>query len=81
MSFYNIPERPLEPPENHARRVYTCELCGKGILEGDEYYDVPTIGPCCAECIKCAHHYEAEFEGPDPDEAYDSMREEGLFDD
>lgn len=66
-----LPDYKLTPPEDDRRAVYTCQICGEPILKGDEYYDIAEFGICCAECISDAHHSEAEFEGPDPDAAYD----------
>lgn len=70
------PEPSLEPPEPKLRVAYICEICEEPIYEGDEYYDIADFGKCCAECISDAHHYDAEAPGPDPDEAYEKMREE-----
>jgi hypothetical protein len=60
-SRYNIPERPLDPPEDTRKRVYSCAICGEEILEGDDYYDIPELGPCCEECIKTSKRYGAEL--------------------
>ena len=68
MSYYNIPERPLDPPEPKAREVYRCAMCGCVIYEGDEYWDIPGYGQCCETCIDEAHHYDAEIEYPDEED-------------
>ena len=60
--MYNIPEPPLDPPEDKRKRVYSCAICDDDIREGDEYYDLPKLGKCCARCIDDAHCYEAEVE-------------------
>lgn len=57
---YNIPERPLDPPEDKRKRVYSCAICGDAIKEGDDYYEIPKLGPCCEGCIKESKRYEAE---------------------
>jgi hypothetical protein len=63
MSYYDIPERRLDPPdEDEPQVVYTCELCGHDILEGDDYYDLPDVGPCCEECIIKARRFCAELD-------------------
>lgn len=72
-------DRHLDPPEDTRRAVYNCEICNEPILEGDEYYNIPNFGICCAECISDAHHYDAECEGPDPDEAYEARRGEVML--
>lgn len=76
MSYYNrMPEAPINPPEDTRKRVYRCAICREAILEGDEYYDIPGLGPCCETCIDDAHHYDAELDEPD----YDSAREEEML--
>lgn len=62
---YDIPERPLDPPEDTRKRVYRCAICEGDIREGDDYYDIPELGPCCETCIKDAKRYEAEPEYSD----------------
>lgn len=59
------PERPLDPPEDTRKTVYKCPLCGWGIYEGDDYYDIPGLGPCCETCITEARCYDAEPECPE----------------
>lgn len=59
---YNIPERNLEPPEDTRKIVCTCGICTDDILEGDEYYEIPELGFCCANCISECHHYEASLD-------------------
>ena len=59
---YSLPERPLDPPEDTRRKVYTCEICGDPILEYDEYYDIPDYGQCHANCVGDCYHYEAELD-------------------
>lgn len=68
MSYNDIPELPLEPPESKRARVYTCVLCEEGILEGDDYYDIPDLGYCCKPCIDRAKCYSAEPEYPEWEE-------------
>lgn len=65
MSYYNIPERRLDPPDDTRKTAYTCKVCGRAIKEGDEYWDIPEFGQCCETCIDGAHHYDAEAEIPD----------------
>lgn len=65
MSYYDIPERPLDPPEDDRAVVYRCRICEGKIREGDDYYDVPELGPCCEECIRESHRGCAELEYPD----------------
>lgn len=62
MSYYDIPERDLDPPEDRRRRVYSCAICEEAILEGDDYYDIPGLGPCCETCIEEARCLDAEME-------------------
>lgn len=67
MSYYDIPERPLDPPEDTRAVVYRCRICDGEILEGDDYYNVPGLGFCCEECIDESKCYDAEipYTGPD----------------
>lgn len=67
MSYYDIPERRLDPPEDTRERAYSCAICGEDILEGDDYYDISGLGPCCETCISDSKCYEAEvpYRGPD----------------
>lgn len=67
MSYYNVPDRPLEPPADTRSRVYGCAICNAEILEGDDYYDIPGLGPCCEECIDDAKRLCAELPEPDYD--------------
>ena len=62
MSYFNIPERPLDPPEDKRACVYRCAICEEIIREGDDYYDIPGLGPCCEICIDDARRYDAEPE-------------------
>lgn len=62
MSYYDIPERPLDPPEDRRKVVYRCRLCDGEIREGDDYYHIEGVGPCCEECIKESKRYDAEME-------------------
>lgn len=68
MSFYDVPERPLDPPEDKRKRVYSCAICGWPILEGDDYYEIPELGPCCETCITEARRYGAELDYPEREE-------------
>ena len=58
----NVPERSLEPPEPTLRKVYTCELCGEPIYEGEDYYYIEGFGYCCEPCIDDSKRYEAELD-------------------
>lgn len=58
-TFY-VPEQPLEPPEPNLRKVFTCEICGDPIYEGEDYYDIPDFGQCHDNCIHDCKRYEAE---------------------
>ena len=62
MYYNDIPERPINPPEDTRAVVYKCEICGEEILEGDDYYDIPGYGICCEDCIKETKRYSAELE-------------------
>lgn len=64
MSYYNIPERPLDPPEDSRRHVYRCAICGDPIREGDDYYVLPLLGKCCEACVDDSKRYGAELEYP-----------------
>ena len=61
--FY-YPEPNLNPPEDTRRRVYRCAICGDDILEGDDYYDIYKLGPCCEACIEDSKCCEAELDYP-----------------
>lgn len=65
MNYNDIPERPLDPPEDNRVCCFHCELCGGAIREGDDYYDIESIGPCCEECIKQSKRYDAEPDYPE----------------
>ena len=67
MSYYDIPERPLDPPEPTLRKVYTCAICDEPIYEGQDYFEIPGLGPCCEGCISECRRYEAELEYPESD--------------
>lgn len=56
MSYYNLPENHLNPPEDDREIVYVCEMCGEEIREGDDYYDIEGFGPCCEDCITSSRH-------------------------
>ena len=71
MNYYNMPERPLDPPEPRLRKAFICSICDEAIYEGSDYYQIPGLGPCCEECIGDCRRYDADA-GPDPD----SMSEE-----
>lgn len=68
MNYYDIPERRLDPPEDTRKEVYHCIICDEPIYEGDDYYDIPGLGPCCEPCIDDAHCYEAELDYPEREE-------------
>jgi len=57
----------LDPPEDTRKRVYSCAICDHDILEGDDYYDIDNLGPCCEDCINDAKRYDAElpYYGPE----------------
>ena len=59
MSYY-VPDYNLEPPEPDARVVFKCKICDEPIYEGNDYYQIPGMGPCCEECIDDARRYDAE---------------------
>ena len=63
-----MPDYNLDPPEDERKTVYTCPFCGWDIYEGDDYYLIPNVGPCCVTCIEEAKCYDAEL--PDPDFEY-----------
>lgn len=75
---FNIPERPLDPPEPVLRKAFTCQLCDESIYEGEDYYMIPGVGPCCETCIDDCRRYDAEA-GPDPDEAYERSVDRELM--
>lgn len=60
--YSSLPERGFEPPEDKRRKFATCPICEDDIMEGDECYDIPNYGYCCARCIKDAHVWEAEVD-------------------
>lgn len=62
---YRIPEPNLEPPEDSRTVVYHCELCEEPIREGDDYYDIPSLGTCCEGCIRKSKRYDAEPDYPE----------------
>lgn len=62
MSYNDIPERPLDPPEDTRRVFDCCAICGDEIREHDEAWDLPLLGYCCAKCIKNAHIWEVEVD-------------------
>ena len=68
---YNVPERPLDPPEDNRGIVFRCEICEEPIREGDDYYDIPDLGPCCEKCISESKCYDAELDYPEPDREED----------
>lgn len=55
-------EMPVNPPEDRRKAVYSCAICGWGIFEGDDYYDLPKLGTCCETCISEAKKYGAELD-------------------
>ena len=67
MSYYDIPERPLDPPEDTRDCVYRCRICDDEIREGDDCYYIPGYGPCCEECIADSKRYSVELPEPDYD--------------
>lgn len=57
-----LPDYNLDPPEDTRKRVYRCAICDEDILEGDDYYDIPKLGPCCEACIDDTRCYNAELD-------------------
>ena len=54
----NIPELPLEPPED-TRRVYAyCKVCEEPIMEHDECREYPKVGCICEDCT--SKYYKGE---------------------
>ena len=60
--MYQVPDYRLDPPEDTRRRVYGCAICEDDILEGDDYFDIPGLGPCCEGCIKDSKKYDASLD-------------------
>jgi hypothetical protein len=79
MSYFNIPERPIEPPESTLRVAFECAICEKSIYEGDDYYNIPDLGNCCEECIDDCKRYSAEACDDGSDYYYDVAREEAML--
>lgn len=50
--FRNIPERPLEPPEDQRPVFADCVCCDESIREYDDCVDLPNVGYVCMCCIK-----------------------------
>lgn len=71
MNYFNVPERPIDPPEQELRKVYTCEICNEDIYEGEDCYKIPDYGVCCTHCIDECKCYSVEPE-------YDDMRDEVM---
>jgi hypothetical protein len=65
LNYYDIPERNLEPPEDTRKRAFSCAICEEGIMEGDDYFEIPGLGPCCEGCIDDAKRHDAEREYPE----------------
>lgn len=59
-TMFNIPEPNLEPPEDRRKIFASCPICEEPIREGDEAWDIPNYGYCCARCISDAHIHEVE---------------------
>ncbi len=69
--FYDpnyMPERPLDPPEDRRKTVFICKICEEPIREGDDYFDIPGLGPCCEECIGNAKRFDAELDYPEEED-------------
>lgn len=62
MSYSNVPDYRLEPPEDTRRKVCNCKICGEPVREGDDVYDIPGFGVCCTICIDESKHYDVEVE-------------------
>lgn len=60
--FNSIPEPNLNPPEDKRRVFASCTICDDDILEGDDAWDIPNYGYCCARCIKGARIIEVEVD-------------------
>ena len=71
MRAFDLPERPLDPPEDRRARVFRCAICNEGIMEGDDYYEIPGLGACCEDCIDAAKRYDAEPEYPEYERGVD----------
>lgn len=55
MSPWDVPERPLESPEN---KIYgTCDFCGGEIYEGETIYSID--GQCIHE--DCLHDFARSY--------------------
>lgn len=67
MVYFDKFDRHLDPPEDTRKCVYKCAICGWEIFEGDSYYEIPKLGPCCETCIDEAKQYDAQLEDPDYD--------------
>ena len=67
MSYLDIPDYNLDPPEDRRTVVYRCRICDGEIREGDDYYDIPGLGPCCETCIDESKCYDAEPDYPEYD--------------
>jgi hypothetical protein len=63
----HVPDYKLEPPEDTRKEVYHCTICDEPIYEGDDYYNIPGLGPCCETCIDESKRYDAEVDYPECD--------------
>lgn len=75
MSYNNVPDYRLDPPEDSRRAVYRCAICRDSILEGDDFYDLPVLGICCEECVEGSKCFGAELDDPEPDREEDYLDE------
>lgn len=60
--YSSLPERGLEPPEDRRKVFAECPICEEPIREGDEAWDIPNYGYCCASCMRDAHIVEVEVD-------------------
>lgn len=67
----HYPDYMLDPPEDTRKRVYSCAICDEDIMEGDDYYEIVSLGPCCEDCITDAKRFDAERECDIPDRRED----------
>lgn len=61
-TIFNCPEPSYEPPEDSRRVFADCIICEDPIREGDDAYDIPNYGYCCARCIRSAKISEVEVD-------------------
>lgn len=57
MSYFSFryswpPEPFLDPPEDPRDLIAECTICDDPIYEGEEHFDIPGFGYCCARCVE-----------------------------